>query len=841
MVAFSVLLVACGGGGGSGGTTPTTPAPAPSPTVALPTANSISLQSDQGDPIGQGKSYQYTSANARITVTASKNLLVVKVEGDEQWTGAFQTGANAAELKVGEYSALPLYLDNMDPALGGMTWWGEGRTCTTSTGWVAIDNVAYNNGQLAAISLRFQRNCNGATAALRGTVNYTVNDKATFTTPVSPPGDLWSPPASVTATSGNYAYFESAAGDYVGLGKTYLFDRRSALITVSGLGPAINIRVAGDDVWQAEIRSPSALGRLVTGYYANVTGARFNNPLTGGISWTGAGRGCSKSKGWFMVDAVDYEIGGTLTRLNLRFEQHCEGREAPLRGVIHYDSASEPYASPVVSSIGSWRAPAALLPATDNFLYVESDAYQPVAQGLTDLATSGNAAFQVDVDGTTLWVNVYGNRQWGVKFQPPARYAQIVPGNYDGVTTPPGDSVSFGSLSVSKDAYGCSAEQGWVVVDSASYAAGKLVAIELRFEQLCPAGPTQPKQGILHGHLRWRADVPSKFAGPVAAPDLFWRPAATLPTGNHIYLLSDRSDFIAAGETLFTPVDSEIKLTEQDGKLDIVVNGDTQWSGRFETMSTAGTILPGYYAGLTDSFVRPARGRFRWSGEARACSTSSSGVVVDSAVYTGGKLSELQLRFEQHCDNAPGALRGQIHWFASDTRQPAGPRTAVPGSLWSAAAGTLPASGNYLYVQSTPGDPIGVGKTYLLTPNNATFNVSTTPSLIDPTAGFLSLTADSGASLPNQGRFRLEFQTMRSISQLQPGFYDHLLGLPSHNPAFGGLNVDSMVLGCESVTGWVVLDRVTYTNGRPSAIHGRFEQYCDGRSTPLHGEFNWEG
>ena len=74
-----------------------TPPAAPPP---LPTATSITLQSEQGDAIGQGKSYQYSASNALITVTAVKNRLVVEVKGDEQWTGVFQTGGNASELAV---------------------------------------------------------------------------------------------------------------------------------------------------------------------------------------------------------------------------------------------------------------------------------------------------------------------------------------------------------------------------------------------------------------------------------------------------------------------------------------------------------------------------------------------------------------------------------------------------------------------------------------------------------------------------------------------------------------------------------------------------------------------
>lgn len=837
---FPVLLAACGGGGGASNSAPVSTAPVTSPPLPASQAKtSITLQSDQGDWIGQGKSYQYTPANAIITVTAVKNRVTFRVEGDEQWTGVVQTGGNASELKVGEYPALTIYQDNMETSQGALTWWGNGRSCTSSTGSATIDNVVYTNGQLTSISLRFQRNCNGATAALHGTINYDVKDTTVpAPSPTVPPGGLWSPPAAVTASQGNYAYFESAPGDYVGLGKTYLFDRRSSIISASAGSNLLYINVAADDVWHAEIRGPSALNRLTTGYYQGLKGARFNNPLKGGLSWTGAGRGCSESSGWFIIDAIAYDANGTMTRLDLRFEQYCEGRDAPLHGAIHFDSTPVASGSPTMSAPGSWRAPATALPATDNFLYLQSDVNEPLARGQTVLQTSANAGFDVSVSGNRLFVLGKGSHMWQLQFQPPAGSTQIVPGNYDKASAWPASTESQALLFLAVDSAGCTTQQGWVSVDSATYADGKLVALELRFEQLCAAGINMP-QGLLHGHLRWRADIPPALPGPTAVPDLFWRPSVALPAGSYVYLSSDRSDFIAAGESLLTPVDAALQLTEKDGKLDIVAKGDVRWQGAFQVMSNAGAILPGYYAGLGNNPFSTARGGFSWTGNGHACNTSSSGVVVDKAIYTGGQLTELTMRFEQHCENAPGALRGQIHWLASDTRQPGGPQADMPATLWRAPAATLPASGNYLYLESPPGEPIGRGKTVLLTPNDAPFTLQATASSPLGSGAFLSLGLDAGG-YPGL-MFSLQFQTMRTVNQLQPGFYGHLLGYGIHNTAFGGLSTASYGLGCNYSLSWMVLDKVVYTNGRLSAVHGRFEQYCDSAPVPLHGEFNWEG
>lgn len=832
---LSGLLFGCGGGGGGGDGAPPVVAPpttAPVTPPAVPLGNFVTLHSDAGDPLGQGRSYKYSSTDAKITVTAEKNTLTVGIKGDEEWTGVFQTGGNATELKVGDYLTLDRWVADA-PAKGGMTWWNaEYRGCQTSTGRLTIDSVTYSSGHLVSIALRFERYCSGASGGLRGELKYSANDN-TVPTPIgAPPGGLWQPPAVVAASAGNFAYFDSAPGDYVGLGRTYWFDQRNSEVKIDGGGNGVKITVKGDDLWSAELRGIEADQRMKPGFYPGVKAARFSNPVKGGLSWTGAGRGCSQSTGWFVIDAIAYDSYNSLTLLDLRFEQHCEGREAPLRGAIRYRQPITGGGSPAaISNPGSWGAPSESIPQSDNFMYFESDENGPLGRSMTDSLTSRNAAFEVEVDGNSVHLHGKGNRNVSVRFRAPSRFAQIVPGIYSGVTTPPGDAATYGALYVARDGYGCDAAKGWVVVDSVSYVAAKLSAIELRFELACAGNDN----GLMHGHVRWRSGVPSVFPGPEAVPDLFWRADIAVPEGSYAYISSDRTDFLD-GRDVFTPVDSVMQITEKSGRVDIVLRGFTNWSGTFETMTTAGKVLPGYYPGLSGA-LRPARGLFLWGGDGRGCNVSSSGVVVDKAVYLNERLSELELRFEHHCEDEPGAMRGQLRWLASDTRKPPGPATPTPLSLWRAPAGALPAAGNYLYIESAPGEAIGGGRTHTLSPQNARFSFQSAMNYHNFSGSHFALSADAAAYEASD--FRLEFQTMSSIGQMQPGFYNWTMRYPFHNTAFGGLSVLSTAGGCNSSIGWMVLDQVSYANGRLSAVRGRFEQHCDGAPVPLHGEFNW--
>src|SRR3954452_12132362 len=61
----------------------------------------VKLQSDAGDYIGGGKSYEYTPGNATLQVSASGASLSVTVEGDQNWRGDFQLPNTLNKLQTG--------------------------------------------------------------------------------------------------------------------------------------------------------------------------------------------------------------------------------------------------------------------------------------------------------------------------------------------------------------------------------------------------------------------------------------------------------------------------------------------------------------------------------------------------------------------------------------------------------------------------------------------------------------------------------------------------------------------------------------------------------------------
>ena len=295
--------------------------------------NSVRLQSDGGDYIGGGRSYAYTQANAKLSISAFGGVMSVAVNGNEDWNGNFNLPSSVTTLVPGTYNNLTRAAFS-NPAIGGVDWNGEGRGCNTLIGSVTINTATYVAGELKVLDFSFTQHCEGAAPALHGQVHWSVYDTTTPPGPVVPiPAGLWDAPAGATPSSGNYVYLSSDLGDYIGGGQKLLYTPTNGnTISISANGLLAHVDVGG---WDAQFMGMTSITQLQAGYYAGVQRYPFHNPVAGGMNWSGNGRGCNTLSGWFAIDSISY-TGGSITALDLRFEQHCEGGTTALRGKIHW-------------------------------------------------------------------------------------------------------------------------------------------------------------------------------------------------------------------------------------------------------------------------------------------------------------------------------------------------------------------------------------------------------------------------------------------------------------------------------------------------------------------------
>jgi len=847
-LACTIVLVACGGGGGGAGagadtpaiptspsapttpTEPTVPATLSPPVPSKDAPSLITLAGDPGEPTAGGKSYGYGTVNAVITLTAKANLLSVEVEGEEHWFGYFQLPNKLSTLQVGHYESKagwPLH----DPTLGGVQWSGEGKICTASTATIDIDKVSYSNNELASIEMRFVQFCNEqSTIALRGTIRWAANDPTPRTQPLAIPSTLWRPQSSAVPSSGSYVYVTGELQNFIAPGETFLYKSSDADLVFSSSTRGVDVAVTSTQRWDMRFVPMAPQTKLLPGYYAFISGK--NNPAFGFMQVGGGseGHGCERNTGWFVVDQADYS-GAQLTALDLRFEMTCGALPGLLRGQIHWriGDPSRP-AGPVNPMPASlWAPPANALPSSGNALYLESDPGDVVGRGLKVIHTNADALFTPARAATALSFNINGDQWWVVGLLPMSGLQRPEVGYYGNL----GSNSALGTINVFNLMNNCGTGQtGWFAVDSVSYnSGGELTSIDLRFEQRCNSS----SGSALRGRLRWTSTDTSRPTPPVnPPPGNLWAPSTgTVPAvGNYVYLESAANEYIGAGRSyLYTQANAVFSVA---GDLDFTVRGDEDWTGNFRHIYSGSGWQAGYYANTRRaSTFNPARGGLSWIGEARGCNVSNGWIVVDSVHYDTSGLHDIELRFEQYCDDSPAPLHGKLRWNRDDRTTPPGPLNPPPSLLWSAPAAKLPASGSYLYIESDATDFVGSGFT-----NQASTYVY--PLIASRLLNFSSTGAIDFRFDSVDGMWIVAATPMISLSQLMPGYYPDTQQNPTANPAKGGLAVSGLARTCNHSHGWYAIDAIRFDNSKVVQLDMRFEQRCDeGAGGSLRGQIHW--
>jgi hypothetical protein len=303
--------------------------------------------------------------------------------------------------------------------------------------------------------------------------------------------------------------------------------------------------------------------------------------------------------------------------------------------------------------------------------------------------------------------------------------------------------------------------------------------------------------------------------------------AAVGPT--FIRLGSDRNDFVGRGlDFSYTNANSTITVASTGARLTVEVAGDESWLGVFELPDTFRLLETGSYENLQRFGMHTAAvGGMDWSGNGRSCRQLDGWLIIDKVTYDGMELTGIDLRFEQRCQGSATFMQGQVHWLASDTTLAPGPAAAAPQGLWSPAPGIVPASGNYLLLQSDPGQWVDAGGTVVLTALNAAFSLHAVRNTLS-----LTVIGDE--------QWGIDFQAMNSLARLEAGFYGNLKRYPVHNVTRGGLSAFGYARTCGQSIGWLMIDDVLYESGAISSIDLRFELNCDRETAPLSGSLHWD-
>jgi len=289
----------------------------------------------------------------------------------------------------------------------------------------------------------------------------------------------------------------SDAGDYIGGGKKYDYSNKNALINTTENGGLFHLSISGNEWWYADFQMPAGHSQLEPGTYTQLTRYPFNDQSTGGLSWSGEGRGCNTLTGSMEIKKATY-VSGKLTAVALTFEQHCEGGSAALHGTINWyaNDTSKPAGpvKPIPQDL--WQPDISNLPAQGSYIYLESQPGDYIGGGSNDLVSGAQEAVNASSNGNYLSVQGGG---WYGDFKGMTSISKLQEGYYPDLQRFPFNNPTKGGLSWSGNGRGCNTLTGWFAVDHIEYDGDALAAVDLRFEQHCE-GLMPPLNGKVHWH-----------------------------------------------------------------------------------------------------------------------------------------------------------------------------------------------------------------------------------------------------------------------------------------------------------------------------------------------------
>jgi hypothetical protein len=280
-----------------------------------------------------------------------------------------------------------------------------------------------------------------------------------------------------------------------------------------------------------------------------------------------------------------------------------------------------------------------------------------VGAGQTNTIISSSSQFIVELNNGSpgLQFRTTLGGFWFLVFAPPSGQA-LAPGLYTRAYRAPFKDPSQPGLDVTGQSRGCNQSTGRFLISQAVFSGNTVQRFHAKFQQHCEGWST----GI-RGEL-WIDAQGSPTPPPM--PDL---PTPAGPSTLLSYQ-SDPGDYIGQGQTgSHSLADLKFSAWHAGSQPSVQIRaqsptgGSVFWS--INLMAPSGTQLaPGTYLNATRyPFNAPGTAGLDVSGNGRGCNTLTGQFTVLEASYgPKGEVYRFRATFEQHCEGAIPALRGEI-------------------------------------------------------------------------------------------------------------------------------------------------------------------------------------
>jgi hypothetical protein len=250
---------------------------------------------------------------------------------------------------------------------------------------------------------------------------------------------------------------------------------------------------------------------------------------------------------------------------------------------------------------------------------------------------------------------------WTLQLAAPS--GSLAPGLYVNAARVPFQPAGQPGLAFFGDGRGCNRSTGRFLISEIDAGPSGVQRLHARFEQHCEGWSV-----ALRGEI-W---IDAGGATPPPLPNFPAPPAGT----TLVTYAGDPGDFISGGQSSslsLTGLKAIAWMSPNRPGVDITfqtASGAPTTSWSFSFSAASGTRLePGTYTGATRHPFNSGVPGLSVSGNGRGCNTLTGSFVVLEAVYgPQGEVLRFHATFEQHCEGAAAALRGDVRIVADPWR-----------------------------------------------------------------------------------------------------------------------------------------------------------------------------
>jgi hypothetical protein len=145
---------------------------------------------------------------------------------------------------------------------------------------------------------------------------------------------------ALAGTPQTFLILNSQPGDYVGQGQYQVFTPSDGTFSAQSAGRGgVVVSFQSNTSWWYLYFGPPDADKFVRSEYEGIQRFAFHSPSKPGMDVFGDGRGCDTDTGRFLLSDIAIAPDGTIERVAIDFEQHCEGNTPALYGSIRFNSA----------------------------------------------------------------------------------------------------------------------------------------------------------------------------------------------------------------------------------------------------------------------------------------------------------------------------------------------------------------------------------------------------------------------------------------------------------------------------------------------------------------------